>query len=151
MRKGLYPHPYFVTQGNVHILKDMDFVFLSLDDGPAKKVIVEKLEEYGISFVDTGIGVYKKHDALGGIVRVTTSTKEFRSSGRISFGKNDGPNEYELNIQTGDLNMLNAVMAVLKWKKIFGFYHDFDSEHHSTYTIDGNMLNNEDKDEEIEH
>ena len=40
---------------------------------------------------------------------------------------------------------LNAAIAVIKWKKLFGFYRDLDREHHSTYTIDGNMLLNEDK------
>ena len=40
--------------------------------------------------------------------------------------------------------MLNAALAVIKWKKIFSFYIDFEHEHSSTYTIDGNHLLNED-------
>ena len=34
--------------------------------------------------------------------------------------------------------------AVIKWKKLFGFYADLEHEHHSAYTIDGNHLTNED-------
>jgi hypothetical protein len=39
-----------------------------------------------------------------------------------------------------DLNALNATLAVIKWKKIRGFYRDLEREHHSTYTTDGNMM-----------
>jgi len=41
--------------------------------------------------------------------------------------------------------MLNAALAVIKWKKLFGFYFDFEQELSSTYTIDGNHLLNEDQ------
>jgi hypothetical protein len=41
---------------------------------------------------------------------------------------------------TADLNALNAALAVIKWKKLACFYQDLDHEHHSTYTIGGNML-----------
>jgi hypothetical protein len=36
--------------------------------------------------------------------------------------------------------MLNAALAVIKWKKIRGFYRDLEHEHHCSYTTDGNML-----------
>jgi hypothetical protein len=36
--------------------------------------------------------------------------------------------------------MLNAVMAVLRWKKLAGFYADFRHEHHNTYTIETNSF-----------
>ena len=50
---------------------------------------------------------------------------------------------YTTNIQTCELNALNAVHAVIKWKKLLGFYHDFDKEVSMNYTIDGNIINNE--------
>jgi hypothetical protein len=40
---------------------------------------------------------------------------------------------------------LDERAAVIRWKKLLGFYRDLDREHHTTYTIDGNMLLNEDK------
>ena len=40
--------------------------------------------------------------------------------------------------------MLNAALAVIKWKKLFGFYTDFEREFSSTYTLDGNHFLNED-------
>jgi hypothetical protein len=47
--------------------------------------------------------------------------------------------------RVADLNALNAAMAVIKWKKLLGFYHDFEHEHFSAYTVDGNRLSNEDR------
>jgi len=84
--------------------------------------------------------------ALLGILRVTTSTRERRDhvrAGRIPFTDGAVNNDYSRNIQIADLNALNAALAVIKWKKLFGFYLDLDREHHSTYTIDGNMLTND--------
>ena len=44
-----------------------------------------------------------------------------------------------------DLNALNACLAVVKWKKLRGFYRDLEQEHHCTYTTDGGMLLNGDQ------
>ena len=62
----------------------------------------------------------------------------------VSFVGGGEEDVYSSNIQVADLNALNAAMAVIKWKKIRGFYRDFEREHHSTYTTDGNMLLNSD-------
>lgn len=147
MRRGIIAHEAYVGADNVDLLQGMDFVFLCLDPGPAKTVIVGKLEEFGISFVDVGMGVYVGEDALGGILRITTSTSTKRDHfrARVPFSDGDGQNEYSRNIQIADLNALNAALAVIRWKKLFGFYLDFDHEHHSAYTIDGNALINEER------
>ena len=64
---------------------------------------------------------------------------------RIPFTDSDGQDEYDQNIQLADLNALNAVLAVIKWKKLRRFYRDLENEHYSTYTTDGNALTNEDR------
>jgi hypothetical protein len=43
-----------------------------------------------------------------------------------------------------ELNALNAAMAVIKWKKLIGYYHDAEHEHHSMYTLESDHLLNED-------
>jgi hypothetical protein len=146
MRKGIVVHEAYVGAENVDELRDMTFVFLCLE-GPAKKLIVEKLEAFGLPFVDVGMGVYLSEGLLGGILRVTASTPAQRDHvrKRISFSDDADRNEYDVNIQIADLNALNAALAVIKWKKLVGFYQDLDHEHHSTYTIGGNMLLNEDR------
>ena len=40
MRRGVVSHPEFLDEGNVAELDGMDFVFIAVDDGPAKRVIV---------------------------------------------------------------------------------------------------------------
>ena len=52
----------------------------------------------------------------------------------VSFGEGLDNDVYR-NIQVADLNMLNASMAVMKWKKIRGFYADDIAEHHSLYRL----------------
>lgn len=145
MRRGIIAHPEYLGAGNIELLKGMLFVFLTLDRGTAKKLIVEKLEQWGIPFVDAGMGVYSVENMLAGVLRVTTSTPEKREHFRqwAPFSDGEEHNEYALNIQIADLNALNATLAVIKWKKLSGFYVDLDREHHSTYTIDGNALANE--------
>ncbi|OGC93170.1 MAG: hypothetical protein A2W25_06015 [candidate division Zixibacteria bacterium RBG_16_53_22] len=149
MRRHIVAHDCYVDASNVDQLRGMDFVFLCLDSGEARKLIVEKLEEFGIPFIDVGMGIYQRDGSLGGILRITSSTVEqrehLRAKGRIPFSDGDDNNDYSRNIQIADLNALNASLAVIKWKKLFRFYLDLENEHHSTYTIDGNMLTNEDR------
>lgn len=64
--------------------------------------------------------------------------------GRVSFAGSKEENIYSSNIQVADLNAFNAVMAIIKWKKLKGFYRDLERENHTTYTTDGNMLLNGD-------
>lgn len=149
MHRGIVAHETYVHRENVEQLREMDFVFLCLDRGGMKQLIVEKLEEFSIPFIDVGMGLFLQDESLGGVIRITSSTPNQRehvwTNKRIPFSDGDGHNEYDRNIQIADLNALNAALAVIKWKKLFGFYLDFDHEYYSAYTIDGNALINEDK------
>ena len=145
MRNGIFVHEEYIGPHNVDALRDMSFVFMCLE-GPDKKLIVGKLEEFGLSFIDVGMGLYMSEGVLGGILRVTTSTPTQRDhlQKRGAFSDGETRNEYSANIQIAELNALNAALAVIKWKKLAGFYQDLDFEHNCTYTIGGNMLRNED-------
>jgi hypothetical protein len=147
MRRNIIAHPAHVGEDNFSELKDMSFVFLAIDAGPGKRFIIEKLEEFGVPFIDTGMGVLEKQGTLRGIVRVTASADGYRrhvwDGKRISFADQED-DDYDRNIQTAELNMFNAALAVIKWKKICGFYADLEHEYSITYTIDGNHVLNED-------
>ena len=147
MHRGIIDHPVSLDASNVEELRSMDFVFVCVDKGNPKKLIVEKLEEFNIPFTDVGMGIQLTENALGGIVRVTTSTVQMRDHfrSRVSFEDAPGDDDYNRNIQIADLNALNAALAVIKWKKLFGFYRDLKSEHHSQFSIDTNLLLNEDR------
>jgi hypothetical protein len=148
LRTGVVAHPYRITPENAAELGHMQFVFLSLDSGEFRDSIMKTLEDTGVPFIDVGMGVHEKDGALTGILRVTTSTPakrdHVRANQRVSFAPAAADNEYSRNIQVADLNALNAVLAVVKWKKYCGFYHDLENEHHSTYMIETGRLSRED-------
>ncbi|MFI0234568.1 ThiF family adenylyltransferase [Streptomyces sp. NPDC017086] len=148
MHPGVIAHPVYVDETNVETLRTADFVFLSVDDNSARRRIVDELERHQVTFIDVGIGVYKTDGRLSGLVRVTTSIPVRRQHvhdyQRIPVADGAGPNNYQRNIQIADLNALNATLAVIKWKKLCGFYLDLEQEFHSVYQIDGNVLTNED-------
>jgi len=116
-------------------------VFLCLDQGKSKALAIKKLTEYGVPFIDVGMGLIVKDSTLGGILRVTTSTpnsvartSEFRAARRMS----------RMNMtrisRSRILNALNAALAVIKWKKVFVSTPTNEGEHFSTYSIDCNLL-----------
>lgn len=150
MRKGIFPHNFFIDETTVEHLKGMSFVFLCIDKGVAKRLIVERLEEWGIPFIDVGMGIQLGDDnTLGGIVALTTSTPAKRDHvrTRIAFSDGEADNEYSRDIQIADLSALSAALAVIKWKKHCGYYRDFVKEHWCAYSIDANSLASEDRHE----
>ena len=155
MRRGIIAHPYSIDALNAGELEGMDFVFLCMDGGQTKQAVIEKLEAHNIPFVDTGMGLQLNDNSLLGILRVTTSTptkrEHVRAQNRISFTDEENNNEYSQNIQVAELNAMSAALAVIKWKKLLGFYTDLEREHHTTYTIDGNHISNEDTHETLDH
>ena len=145
MRNGIVPHPVFLTDSNVQELSGFEFVFVCVDNGSARKLIIESLEQTNIPFIDVGMGLYFENGAIGGIVRATNSISGKRDEAAKFLPVSESIEDaaYSTNIQTSDLNALNAAHAVVKWKKLMGFYHDFDNEISMSYTIDGNIINNE--------
>lgn len=146
MRRNIFAHEDFIDEANINSLSAMDFVFICIDTGSIKAEIIKKLTECEISFVDVGMGIQEVDGALLGIIRITSSTKEARDhiEKRISFAEG-GEDDYSTNIQIAELNALNATLAVIKWKKLFGFYQDFGKEHHTTYTINTGQLLHKDE------
>lgn len=149
MRRGIVPHEVLVDATNVAELSEMDFVFIAIDDGPSRRLIIEELEASATNFIDVGMGIFEAEGSLGGLVRTTTSTPNRRalatSGGRIPFGDPEVENEYGRNIQIADLNALNAALAVIRFKKHCGFYHDLEREHFSVYEVDGNNILGEER------
>lgn len=136
MHKFVIPHPEYVTEDNFGSLAEMSYVFICVDKNEARNKIIEALLAMKIPFFDVGLGVNLVDDKLIGMVRTTCGTPANNAHlpDRIPQG-DDENNEYATNIQIADLNALNAILAVLKWKKMSGFYQDLKEEHHSTYSI----------------
>jgi hypothetical protein len=149
LRRGVVPHPYKVTVENVFDLHGMDVVFLAVDETAEKLPIIEYLEQEGITFIDCGMGLtLTDTDEVRGQLRVTASTPRkrdhVRTLGRIPLGDPGADDQYATNIQVVEMNALNALLAVIRWKKLCGFYVDSEHEHDMGYVIGGNEIINQD-------
>jgi len=144
MHRYMYSHACYINGFNMDELKQLSFVFLCIDRDLVKKEIIEYLLFENIPFIDVGLGVNVVDDSLIGSIRVTTGTqlKNDHLFQRISCGEYL-ENEYASNIQIAELNSLNAVLAVIKWKKLMGFYQDLKLEHNSVYSINVSQLTND--------
>ena len=141
MHRNIFVHG-FVDETNSHELRGMEFAFVSVDSGLDRKFVVQKLVEFGIPFVDSGMSVDEADGSLLGTLRTTASTSDQRQHIDSVIPRSDdaGEGEYSTNIQIADLNALNAVMAVLKWKKLMGFYQDLRERHSSFYEVNLNKM-----------
>jgi hypothetical protein len=135
---GIEPVAERITSENIARLKEFDFVFVSVDDGPARLLIVDWLSANGLPFVDCGMGLNRSTVGLSGFVRITgVDRKAFDdnvSTVRLPVAKAKD-DEYRKHAQITELNALNAAMAVIRFKQHFGLLdredaatsHIFDS------------------------
>lgn len=144
LHKRIVTHDYYVTAAVLDELLPMSFVFICIDRGSARKLIVKKLVSSSIPFIDVGMGVNLENGKVSGGIRTTWVNKDKNDhiELRIPF-TDEGENEYNKNIQIVELNALNAAMAVIKWKKHFDFYHDLAAEYNSIYETNVNKVIND--------
>ena len=144
MRKGIVPCNTCIDGTNVQLLGEFDTVFLCIDGNPIKSQILETCMAHDTLLIDVGMGLYRVDDSIAGVLRTTTCYPEHHEHAEdcIDLAGDDAPGEYERNIQLAELNALNAALAVIKWKKVRGFYNDLTRELNSEYVIDGNKLIN---------
>ena len=122
---GIVPVAERITAENVTRLKDFDFVFVSVDDGPARLLIVDWLSAKGIPFVDCGMGLNRSTVGLSGFVRITgVDRKAFDDNVStvrlpVERAKDD---EYRKQAQITELNALNAALAVIRFKQHFELF-----------------------------
>lgn len=144
MRRGLYAHEEYISTETVSKLAPFDFVFLSVDRGSVRKLISDFLREKKIPFIDVGMSVelVEELQCLRGTCRITLCTpdKFDHFPNHVSLSENRIDDLYDTNIQVVELNAFNATMAVIKWKKYCGFYHDCHREHQSAYVINTHQL-----------
>jgi Dinucleotide-utilizing enzymes involved in molybdopterin and thiamine biosynthesis family 1 len=145
MHKHIIPHSYYLQKDNMQELDEMSFVFICVDKNSVRNMIANYLVRVNVPCIDVGLGVETVDDKLRGAIRVTTvsKTKNDHLPNRI-FAEDDENNDYITNIQIAELNSLNACMAVIKWKKLSGFYVDQENEHHSVYAIGTSKIINDD-------
>lgn len=139
MRRGIVAHDYYITVDNIAELDDCSFVFVSVDNGNARKLICNYLKEKGVPYVDVGMGIELQSEppVLAGTCRATLVTPQHNAhmDSRIPMMSDDQEALYGSNIQVADLNMQNACMAVTLWKQWKNFYCADFGPHHLDYTV----------------
>ncbi len=149
MREGIIPHTKMVLEENISELNGFDYVFLCVDNGPCRKLVIDSLLKNGPIIIDAGMDVQLVDQMLIGTCRVTTCCKNKNDhiSTRISMSENVVvAHDYTSNIQIVELNALNASLAVIKWKQLSGFYQDLEHEYHLTYSTNCALLETDEKD-----
>lgn len=138
LREGLKLVPIYIDSTCGKDLDGVTFAFVCVDKGAAREQIFELLISKKIEFIDVGMGLNRKQDALSGQLRATHySVDEAAARKAKGFAPlADHPNaEYRVNIQISELNALNAVLAVLKYKKLKGFYFDDLDDFHFLFRV----------------
>lgn len=140
---GIEPVPEKITPENVGRLRDFNFVFVSVDDGPSRRLIVDWLSANGIPYVDSGMGLDRSAVGLSGFVRITgVDRKAFEANvgtARLPV-ENAQINEYRKQPQITEFNAFNASLAVMRFKQHFKLL-DLDlMEEASSFIFDSAML-----------
>ncbi|MFE5597270.1 ThiF family adenylyltransferase [Streptomyces sp. NPDC056549] len=145
MHRGVTGCSQYLDEDNLDLLKGATFVFLASDDAAGKPPIMDWLEAHDVPFIDVGMGIEEIDGNLSGLLRVTTSLPGRRDAARRRIPRPAPERDaYASNIQTADLNALNAVLAVIRWKRSLGIYADATDEAHTTYSLITNEIANED-------
>ena len=128
-REGLHLHCTKLNEENLNALRVCTTVFIAVDDLAVRRAIQRACAEMGIVHLSVGIGLEVEganDDQIGGMVKIETNfnageprqeecdTPE-RRGGRVD-------NVYGSNIQTAELNMLGAALAIAEWKALRGIY-----------------------------
>ena len=146
-RTGIYLCKKNIVEGCEEDLKGCTFVFVSVDKGEARKVIFEILEKLKIPFIDVGMGLNRNNDVIGGQIRTTYFDSE-NTAKVISENwapLTDSPDHvYRRNIQIAELNALNACIAVIKYKKLVGFYAQDETSYNIGWNIDSSRTKHND-------
>lgn len=122
-------------------LSGVTFAFVCVDKGSSRAGIFELLIAMDIPFIDVGMGLNRRQGSLNGMLRTTyysvERAGEMRDKGLAELV--DDPDDlYRTNIQIGELNALNACLAVVLYKQLRGFYLQESSINHLLFKI-GNM------------
>jgi hypothetical protein len=138
---GIDPIPERITSENIERLAEFDFVFVSVDDGPARLLIVDWLSAKGIPYVDCGMGLNRSTVGLSGFVRITgTDRKAFETNVNSAYlpTENAKDDEYRKQPQITELNAFNAIMAVIRFKQHFLLLDRLDDA--TSYVFDTALL-----------
>lgn len=150
LRHGLKLEAKFIDASCGADFEGVTFAFVCVDKGSSRGGIFDLLIAKGIPFIDVGMGLNRKHGALSGMLRTTYYSPEdaaaVKAKGFAELA--DRPNdEYRINIQIGELNALNAALAIIEFKRLKGFYVETPGFHFLYDLSDGKIAARSELDE----
>ena len=139
--EGVHAHSRAIDEEAGEELEKFTTVFIAVDKLDRRRVIQRMCEAAGVLHVAVGIGVDiegENSDQLGGMVKVET---------QFHMGERDGEKEEPEdgvygNIQTAELNMLSAALAIVEWKAKRKMYRSDRKTGHDTliYTTSDGLI-----------
>lgn len=138
-RHGLTVEATYIDEATADRLDGVTFAFVCVDKGSSRAGIFDVLISRNIPFIDVGMGLSRKHGPIGGMLRATYypvdegAAMRDRKLADLSDAADD---IYRSNIQIGELNALNACLAVIRYKQVRGLYQDTEGYRHMLFGID---------------
>lgn len=126
-RTGLSVERKLIDVSSSDDLNGVTFAFVCVDKGSSRAGIFDALISKRIPFIDVGMGLRRRNGALNGMLRTTYYSAENAAILRdkqLAEITDTPDDEYRTNIQIGELNALNACLAVVKFKQLRGFYFE---------------------------
>lgn len=137
-RTGLSVTPKFIDASCGDDLNGVTFAFVSVDKGSSRAGIFDLLIAKRIPFIDVGMGLDRRRGPLDGMLRVNyyppEQAAELRDR-RLAPLVDDPDDIYRTNIQIGELNALNACLAIIRFKQLRGFYFDEQQFYHLLFEL----------------
>lgn len=137
-RQGLTLHAAYINENSEAELAGVTFAFVCVDKGPSRAKIIDLLISMNIPFIDVGMGLNRKRGPIAGSMRATYFAADKGSEVREQqlVPTHDTQDDiYKTNIQIGELNAVNAGLAMLLYKKQRGFYVDDDPFYHLLFEL----------------
>jgi hypothetical protein len=136
-RSNITAHADRLCESNVTFLDNIDFAFLCVDRADSRLECATLLRARHIPFIDVGLGLENSGSGLKGMIRSTLVNEA--SNDTVVANKSlpskdiDADDAYRKIVQIAELNALNACLAIIRFKKLYGFYGDERPNCHELY------------------
>jgi hypothetical protein len=137
-RHHLIVEQKFIDASCSEDVRGVTFAFVCVDKGSSRAGIFDLLISHQVPFIDVGMGLKRKNGSLNGMLRTTyysaENALEMRNKQLADLA--DTPDDlYRTNIQIGELNALNACLAIIRFKQLRGFYYEEIAYNHLLFEI----------------
>ena len=147
-QEGIHAHAKQISAENVTELNRCTMVFIAVDHLDTRRTIQSHCSALGIPHIAVGLGVEVEGEAnsqLGGMIKIEIlhMPRTVSEGDRQEYLAQADADDMYGNIQTAELNMLSAALAIVEWKAMRGVYvndrsDDIDSQ---VYVIPTGRIN----------